>query len=101
MVLFDFNKDSDLSNWYVIDDVVIGGRSDGSFEIDNEDRAVFFGSVSIENNGGFSSIRYNLDELKIKGLSYANICLKGAGKQYQFRIKSKISQRFCYTHTHI
>jgi len=30
MVLFDFNTTSDLSKWRVVNDVVMGGRSNGN-----------------------------------------------------------------------
>ena len=56
-IIFDFNKDSDLRNWFVVDDVVMGGRSSGSFELSPDGHGVFKVNVSLENNGGFCSIR--------------------------------------------
>jgi hypothetical protein len=41
--LFDFNKTSDTSNWRIVDDVVMGGRSNGSFEINTEGHGKFSG----------------------------------------------------------
>ncbi len=99
MVLFDFNEDNDLSNWIVVDDVVMGGRSDGHFETSQEGYPVFYGNVSLKNNGGFSSVRYNFDQLEIEGYSKINIRLKGDGKQYQFRVKSTNYDRHSYIYT--
>ena len=55
--IFEFNKNSDIESWQVVDDVVMGGRSVGKFFLNNEGYGEFEGDVSIENNGGFSSIR--------------------------------------------
>jgi hypothetical protein len=29
-IIFDFNKNSSISNWIVVDDVVMGGKSNGT-----------------------------------------------------------------------
>lgn len=96
MVLFDFSSDSDLSNWKVVDDVVMGGRSEGQLEINNEGHAVFYGNVSLENNGGFSSVRYNFDPIRSEGFSKIKIRLNGDGKLYQFRVKSNKQDQHSY-----
>mgnify|MGYP001794145454 CR=1 FL=1 len=59
--LFDFKKDSSLAGWSIVDDVVMGGRSAGHFKINREGHGEFYGTVSLENNGGFSSVRYAFD----------------------------------------
>ncbi len=41
--LFDFNTTSDISNWRVVDDVVMGGRSSGNFKINTDIDAAFPG----------------------------------------------------------
>jgi len=99
MILIDFNKDSNLNNWTVVDDVVMGGRSDGHFEINQDGNAVFQGRVSLENNGGFSSVRYNFDQIKMEGYSKIKIRIKGDGKQYQFRVKSNKFDRHSYIYS--
>lgn len=96
MLLFDFSKDSDLSNWSVVDDVVMGGRSDGKFELNESGHAVFQGKVSLENNGGFSSVRYRFSQKNIVGHTKMLLRLKGDGKHYQFRVKSNKYDRHSY-----
>lgn len=96
MVLFDFEKGSDLANWNIVDDVVMGGRSDGGLRINDEGHAVFQGKVSLENNGGFSSLRYNFRQKKVAAYSNVVIRLKGDGKRYQFRVKSNRYDRHSY-----
>jgi len=96
MLLFDFNPKSDLSNWYVVDDGVMGGRSQGSFDLNKEGHAVFSGTVSLKNNGGFSSIRYAFRQKDIEAYSKVVMHLKGDGKRYQFRVKSNRNDRASY-----
>tara|TARA_Y100000385_G_scaffold87669_1_gene90282 strand:- start:7161 stop:7751 length:591 start_codon:yes stop_codon:yes gene_type:complete len=98
MVLFEFTKDSDLTNWAVVDDGVMGGRSAGNFSLNHEGNATFYGSVSLENNGGFSSIRSSFSEKNIDGRSKILIHLKGDGKKYQFRTKSDKYDRHSYVY---
>ena len=96
MILFDFNKNSNLTNWAVVDDGVMGGRSIGQFNLSSDGNAVFHGDVSLENNGGFSSVRFQFSQLDISGRSKIIIRLKGDGKRYQFRAKSNKYDRHSY-----
>lgn len=95
-VLFDFNASSDLSAWKVVDDVVMGGRSSGSFELNEEGHGVFSGAVSLENNGGFSSVRCTMEQVAVEGRTTVIIRLKGDGKKYQFRVKDDAENRHSY-----
>lgn len=52
-----FNTFSNTNHWVIVDDVVMGGKSSGHFKID-EGKGMFYGEISLENNGGFSSVRY-------------------------------------------
>jgi len=97
--IFDFDQNSDLSNWRIIDDVVMGGRSAGNFEINKEGHGHFYGIVSLENYGGFSSVRYNFEPKNVSQFSVCKIRLKGDGKQYQFRVKSSKYDRLSYIYT--
>ena len=89
-----FNKDSKLYDWRVVDDVVMGGKSNGSISINENGNAVFKGIVSLENNGGFSSLRHRFEALNVSKFEKLKIRLKGDGKKYQFRVKtSKFDQQ--------
>jgi len=94
--LFDFSIDSDLSNWYIVDDGVMGGRSAGNFLINEEGHGTFFGDVSLENNGGFSSVRYRFEQREVTSYKTCKIRLKGDGKSYQFRVKTDKYDRHSY-----
>jgi len=98
-LIYDFNKNSSPKDWRTIDDGVMGGLSQGKFSIDADGNGVFEGAVSLENNGGFSSVRYQSDKIKVTKVSKVRIRLKGDGKEYQFRIKDKTSSYYSYITT--
>ncbi|MEL7225060.1 MAG: CIA30 family protein [Cyanobacteria bacterium J06576_12] len=58
LLLFDFKEDTSATAWRTQDDTVMGGRSAGHFALTESGHGRFWGDVSLENNGGFSSIRY-------------------------------------------
>lgn len=96
MTLFDFNTTSDTANWHIVDDVVMGGKSNGNFELDAQGYGVFEGDVSTENNGGFSMVQYPFETKKVTNFTKVSMRLKGDGKSYQFRIKSNVKDSFSY-----
>jgi hypothetical protein len=98
-LIFDFNYTAPVNDWTVVDDVVMGGRSTGQFKIDSEGHGVYSGNVSLENNGGFSSLRYRFEKISTHENSKIVIRLKGDGKQYQFRVKSNRNTYYSYTTT--
>jgi Complex I intermediate-associated protein 30 (CIA30). len=95
-IIFDFNVKSDVRKWNIVDDVVMGGRSSGNFRLNDEGHGVFEGEVSLENNGGFSSVRYDCEKVLLEGKTKINITLLGDGKDYQFRIKSNSGDYYSY-----
>ena len=52
----DFGKDKDGQKWQVVNDGVMGGLSQGNAEL-TQNSILFKGKVSLDNNGGFSSLR--------------------------------------------
>jgi hypothetical protein len=94
-MLYDFNSNSSKSDWQIVDDGVMGGRSDGGFAINEAGNGVFQGTVSLENNGGFSSVRHGLNA-KVTDQTKVKLTLKGDGKVYQFRLKSSPYDRHSY-----
>jgi len=99
MTLFNFTADSDISNWKILDDVVMGGRSDGNFKMNTEGHGEYTGRVSLKNNGGFSSLRYNFETKTTATYSKFILRLKGDGKSYQFRVKDKRYNRYSFIYT--
>ncbi len=98
MILVDFSEHSALDNWYIVNDGVMGGLSQGNLYISNDGVGVFEGLVSLENNGGFTSIRHDMETQKIEDKSKAILRVKGDGKRYQFRIKANVNDWYSYIH---
>ena len=96
IVLFNFSKQSDLSQWQVVNDGVMGGLSEGQFTLNDEGHGVYTGKVSLANNGGFSSLRFRFQQREIHGFEYIVLRLKGDGKRYQLRLKNDQTQRHSY-----
>ncbi|MEM6516069.1 MAG: CIA30 family protein [Bacteroidota bacterium] len=98
MTLFDFNPEIDISKWQIVDDVVMGGRSNGNFNLDQNGHGEFSGFISLKNNGGFSSVRYRMPKLNVENFTKAILRIKGDGKNYQFRIKSNSREYATYVY---
>ena len=94
--IFDFNSKSDIQNWFIVNDDVMGGKSKSNFSIDKDGFGKFEGRISLQNNGGFSSVRYRFESEEIKEDSKIIIRLRGDGKTYQFRVKPNTRTYFSY-----
>ena len=95
-MLADFSNDYNPNTWIVVDDVVMGGRSNGTFTINKDGHGVFKGYVSLENNGGFSSVRHRFNTIDVSAYKKVVIKLKGDGNRYQFRLKSSLRDYYSY-----
>ncbi len=95
IILYQFDKNSSNSDWRIVDDVVMGGRSSGEFYINESGQGVFAGYISLENNGGFSSVRHK-ETFQIRSQKNIKIRLKGDGSNFQFRVKVNSSDRHSY-----
>lgn len=93
-IIFDKNHNS--KNWYITNDVVMGGVSNSNISKTKKGNLIFSGEVSLENNGGFAMTRLPLDINFSDKNSKLVLKLIGDGKKYQFRIKSKINQNYWY-----
>ncbi|MES2718744.1 MAG: CIA30 family protein [Pseudomonadota bacterium] len=84
--LFDFTDPSAATAWHAIDDRVMGGISRSTLRHDPAGHAVFEGTVSLERNGGFASVRSSPGQ---RGLSGGGICLielRGDNKQFKLSL---------------
>jgi len=95
-VLIDFTNTS-KENWQIVDDVVMGGVSRGNFQINQKGHGFFSGDVSLANNGGFSSVRFDLPTTEVTEYDGVRLFLKGDGKPYQFRIRNSYLHQYTYS----
>ena len=96
IIIFDFSTKSDLNNWQVVNDGVMGGTSRSKFYLNSEGHGCFDGTVSLENNGGFCSVRYEFTRIALDINKIICLRIKGDGKDYQFRVKTKKSDAHSY-----
>jgi hypothetical protein len=95
-VLFDFSDPAAMRGWQIEDDGVMGGVSRGAFTRSPDGYAIFSGKVSLENNGGFSSVQCYFDPIDASSYRNAVIRIKGDGKDYRFIIESEKDARHYY-----
>jgi uncharacterized surface protein with fasciclin (FAS1) repeats len=80
--------ESDELGWQVVDDGVMGGRSKGDLSLTKSGILRFTGKLSLENNGGFSSVRTEDLELDLSDFFGLKMRVKGDGRTYQARLGS-------------
>ena len=95
-IIYDFQIESSTANWQVVDDRVMGGLSQGKLTVNQDGHGLYEGSISTDNNGGFSSLRYQFLSMTVTETSKITFRIKGDGKKYQFRVKDKQGQYHSY-----
>lgn len=87
-IIIDFSNTS-ATGWQIVNDRVMGGISRSSFQLHEDGYALFSGTVSLENNGGFASVRTRaqtpMDLSEFDGLS---VHVLGDGKTYSLRLRT-------------
>jgi len=87
MILFDFTiaNDNLRTIWGAVDDVVMGGVSSSNLIL-RDNKAIFTGIVSTNNNGGFVSVRSKnfIPEWDLSPYQGIRLKVKGDGKRYKF-----------------
>lgn len=85
-VLFDFAASGPKSAWILVNDDVMGGVSTSSFR-QAGGTAVFSGEVSLENNGGFASVRSQPARHDLSGCDTFVISVRGDGRRFKFTVR--------------
>jgi hypothetical protein len=86
--LFDFQAAESTAGWSAIDDAVMGGISSSRLRHDPAGHAVFEGVVSLDNNGGFASVRSRPVELGAPGAVSYVLEVLGDGKRYKLNLRT-------------
>ena len=85
-LLTDFSDASVAKQWVSVNDNVMGGISEGGFRISEDNTLVFSGNLSLENRGGFTSIRTRPKDLGLDGYDTIALRLKGDGRIYYINL---------------
>jgi hypothetical protein len=83
-IMINFTEQKNTDNWRITNDSVMGGESEGHF-LSDQDKGMFTGNISLENNGGFSSV-FQMIEPLAKNLETVTIDVEGDGTTYQLRM---------------
>jgi NADH dehydrogenase [ubiquinone] 1 alpha subcomplex assembly factor 1 len=89
----DFTNPKTMRDCWIVNDSVMGGVSQSSLREDPH--GMFFeGQVSLENNGGFASMRSSVQFPP--GTQVLELLAKGDGKQYKLVLRTATAPRVTY-----
>ncbi|MGI9261008.1 MAG: CIA30 family protein, partial [Woeseiaceae bacterium] len=94
LLLTDFTRTSDDLGWYVVNDNVMGGRSNGQFK--QEPGELRFTGSTNTNGGGFSSIRTSPLQLDLSSHTGIQVKVRGDGRRYTWRLATNARRRGNY-----
>lgn len=83
-----FQDANEKEQWRIVNDGVMGGLSKSGIEITPAGKSVFKGDLSLENNGGFASVRRLPQDYGLEGYDGVLLRIKGDGRTYQFRVRT-------------
>jgi len=86
--IIDFSLPNEGKQWEAITDRVMGGVSQGQMVITSDKTAIFRGVLSLENYGGFASVRTHPQNYQLDGYEGLSLRVKGDGKRYRIRLKT-------------
>lgn len=87
-ILYDFQNLEQRNSWFPLNDNVMGGISTGKCSFSKQNTLVFSGKLSLENRGGFASIRSLTTGMNLKDATKFKLKVKGDGRFYNFNISS-------------
>lgn len=90
-MLTDFTSDTPDLGWYVQNDNVMGGRSEGGFE-KSPGKLIFAGSTNT-NGGGFSSIRTQPFAADLSNYEGIQLRVRADGRRYTWQLQTNARYR--------
>jgi uncharacterized surface protein with fasciclin (FAS1) repeats len=91
--LATFATTDSLKSWVSVNDGVMGGVSKGGIKRTEQGTLLFSGELSLENSGGFASIRTKPSPLDLSGRSAIAVKAKGDGRVFwvELRVANQMS----------
>jgi monofunctional biosynthetic peptidoglycan transglycosylase len=90
-MICDFNMIEEMEDWEVVNDTVMGGISESEILPGTSSTMIFRGTVSLERNGGFASVRWLPTDIHLSGRRGVALRAKGDGKRYKLIVKTDSS----------
>ncbi len=92
VTLFEFSGAADEPGWTAVNDGVMGGVSRGGAKL-SEGSLHFRGILSLDNNGGFSSIRSGGPIRDLSAAQEIMLRVKGDGRRYRLQLATDAQYR--------
>ncbi len=89
MTLFNFDG-SDAADWFVVNDGVMGGNSQGNLEV--EDGTLLFTGELVTQGGGFTSARVEHDA-DLEAYEGVEIRVRGGGRTFEVEVNDATRNR--------
>ncbi len=90
-LLTDFTAETADFGWFVVNDNVMGGRSDGGFDMNKG--TLYFAGRTNTRGGGFSSIRTRGPRMDLSDFDGVRLRVKGDGRRYTWQIRTNATYR--------
>ena len=87
--LFQFTSPVAVDAWQIVNDGVMGGVSCSTFTLSTNHTALFCGVVSLDNNGGFASVRSQPEPQDLSAFNAFAIRVRGDGRIYKFTARTE------------
>jgi len=84
-MIIDFSDKKQYSDWQIVNDGVMGGLSKGYVEPTSKG-VKFYGKISLENNGGFTSFRSLYAKFDLFQYKYLTITYRSSGVEHAFQL---------------
>jgi monofunctional biosynthetic peptidoglycan transglycosylase len=86
-LLFEFDGSDAARKWRTVNDGVMGGVSDGRRRVTDQGWMEFYGRLSLDNNGGFASVRSGPAELRLSEGDVIVARVRGDGRRYNLNLR--------------
>lgn len=85
---YDFGRSNGGDyDWRVIVDGVMGGRSQGELTV-TDHNLIFSGTISLENNGGFASLKSPFGKYDLAGCNTVSVRFRSSGQRFYFTLEN-------------
>jgi NADH dehydrogenase [ubiquinone] 1 alpha subcomplex assembly factor 1 len=89
---FAWTVPMDADKWYVVNDTVMGGVSESAVDAREEGGVLFNGTLSLDNNGGFTSTRTEAVPADWAEVSALTLRVVGDGRNYIATVRTRRSE---------
>ena len=94
--LYSFETPDSMQIWRSVNDGVMGGRSRGGFKHLESKTLLFTGNLSLDNGGGFASIRTKPSAMNLAGATGIIVKARGDGRTYRVQLRTDDSMATSY-----